>query len=105
MNVFQDEDNVNAEKEKYEDWIKSIDQPYCPYIIACGNLDNFSSVSVVINTKNYASESLVKAVETCYKCLVSLQVSPYTCDYVWTYGNSLREQCTKKARKNLTRWY
>lgn len=47
---------------------------------------NIISISIVVlNGDNYFISDPIKALETCFKCLIALRSFPYLCDHLWYF--------------------
>ena len=69
----------------YENWLQENGQSVLPYIIACEQLNNLLNIYLIFNGEKYVFNNLTKAVEVAYKCYLALNISPYLCDYVWSF--------------------
>ena len=82
---MQDQANINNERMRMENWLRSHQQQIHSYVIVVGELENIIQVYLVLNDHLYLYSDPVKAVEDTFKCLVALKYFPYTCDYVWGF--------------------
>lgn len=44
---------------------------------------------MIINKQKYTCENPIKAIESCFKCLMALNCFPYSCEHVWGFLQKL----------------
>ena len=86
---MQNSELLDEEKQKFESWRYHLKLPNHSYILLLGKIEN-TQTFVVLNSEVYPYTDTLKAVDACFKCLVSLQIFPVPSDFVWGF---LVRQC------------
>ena len=63
-----------------------IDLPLKPVVLLCGDIEDVKKCYVLVNDFKYSFDSLVCAVEFCFKSFKAFQLDfPDTCKHVWVF--------------------
>lgn len=81
--MFQDNADLEKEKQSLEKWVDELKQPPLPYVILVGDIRNVIQSYVVFKGEYYPYLCPMKAVEACYKCLMALKQLPTACEHIW----------------------
>lgn len=65
-------------------WLDALGQDNVPNVVCCGELNNYTAF-VCINKHFYECKDLIKAVESCFKCLIALDTIPFVSEFPWSF--------------------